>query len=76
MQLLRADAQLRAEAELTAVGEAGARVHVDAGAVDACMEGAGMGAVVRADGLAMARRMAVYVADCFVYAAYDLDHAD
>src|SRR5688500_17663022 len=41
VQLLRGDAEFRAEAELAAVGEPGGRVHHDRGAVDRGDEAAG-----------------------------------
>src|SRR3954471_21930602 len=43
MQLLRADAHLRAEAEFSAVGEARRRIPVDVGGIDQAKESARIG---------------------------------
>ena len=65
MQLLRADADLRTEAELAAVREARRGVDVDRRRVDFRLKAMRMFDVVRDDRLRMARIVAVDMCDGF-----------
>ena len=76
VQTVRGDAHFGPEAELAAVGEAGAGVPVDAGAVDLGEEGAGGGFVGRDDGVGVVRAVVFDMGDRLGEAGDDLDVED
>src|SRR4051794_24175335 len=71
VQLLGADADLRAEPELGAVGEASGRVDDDGAAVDRVGEAGGGRQLTGEDGLGVSGREAVHVLDGGVERRHD-----
>ena len=65
-QLLRADANLRSQSELGAVGKRGGGIPIDAGGIDMRLELAGGLLVLRDDGLAVPGAVTVDVLQCLV----------
>ena len=73
VQFLSADAHLRAEAELSAIGETRRRIPIDDRRIDATQKLAGIRFVVRHDRVGMFRRVTVDMCDGFIDASDDVD---
>lgn len=71
MQLLRGDADLRAEPELAAIREARGRIYIDRRRIDLCREPLRRTEVLGDDALAVAGRILRNVRDSRVKAVYD-----
>ena len=73
MELLSRDADLRAKAELTAVGKSCGRVDVDGNRVDLVLETVGRLHILGNDRLAVSRAVFVDVLDRLVKRVYDAE---
>ena len=73
VEFLGGDAHLTAKAELSAVGKAGAGVHVDRRAVHGRREEGSVSLVLGQDGFAVAGGVLGDVANGFLHTVHDLD---